>query len=43
LRGLPVPLVGTWLGLRLYGRLDETRFLKLDLMPLLASGVSLVF
>jgi len=35
-------LLGTWLGLRLYGRLDETRFRNLVLMLLLASGVSLV-
>jgi uncharacterized protein len=42
LLGLPMLLAGTWLGLRLYGRLDETRFRKLVLMLLLASGVSLV-
>jgi len=40
--GLPLLLTGTWLGLRLYGRLDETRFRKLVLVLLLASGVSLV-
>jgi uncharacterized membrane protein YfcA len=42
LLGLPMLLLGTWLGLRLYGRLDETRFRNLVLMLLLASGVSLV-
>jgi uncharacterized membrane protein YfcA len=40
---LPVLLVGTWVGLRLYGRLDEAQFRKLVLVLLLASGVALLF
>jgi len=43
LLGLPVLLAGTWLGLRLYGRLDEAGFRKLVLGLLLASGVALFF
>ena len=39
--GLPVLLAGTWLGLRLYGRLDEAAFRKLVLVLLLLSGVAL--
>ena len=41
--GLPILLAGTWLGLRLYGRVDETQFRKLVLGLLLASGVALIF
>jgi uncharacterized membrane protein YfcA len=41
LLGLPVLLAGTWLGLRLYGRLDEVAFRKLVLVLLLLSGVAL--
>ena len=40
--GLPVLLAGTWLGLRLYGHLDEAGFRKAVLVLLLASGVALV-
>jgi uncharacterized membrane protein YfcA len=40
--GLPILLAGTWLGLRLYGRIDETQFRKLVLGLLLASGVALI-
>jgi len=40
--GLPILLVGTWLGLRLYGRLDEAGFRKIVLGLLLISGVALV-
>jgi uncharacterized membrane protein YfcA len=40
--GLPVLLVGTWAGLKLYGRLDETGFRKVVLGLLLASGVLLL-
>ena len=40
--GFPVLLAGTWLGLRLYGRLDEAAFRKLVLVLLLLSGVALV-
>ena len=42
LLGLPVLLAGTWLGLRLYGRLDEAGFRKLVLVFLLLSGVVLI-
>jgi uncharacterized membrane protein YfcA len=40
---LPVLLAGTWLGLKLYGRLDEAQFRKLVLILLLASGAVLLF
>jgi uncharacterized protein len=40
--GLPALLIGTWLGLRLYGRLDEAGFRRLVLILLLASGIALV-
>jgi uncharacterized protein len=40
---LPVLLAGTWLGLKLYGRLDEAQFRKLVLILLVASGVVLLF
>ena len=39
--GLPVLLAGSWLGLRLYGKLDEAGFRKVVLVLLLASGVGL--
>jgi uncharacterized membrane protein YfcA len=39
--GLPVLLIGSWLGLRLYGKLDEAGFRKVVLVLLLASGVAL--
>jgi len=39
--GLPVLLVGTWLGLRLYGLLDETVFRRTVLILLLVSGITL--
>ncbi|MFL6937416.1 MAG: sulfite exporter TauE/SafE family protein [Xanthobacteraceae bacterium] len=41
--GLPVLLVGTWVGLKLYGSLDETGFRKIVLILLLVSGVALLF
>jgi uncharacterized membrane protein YfcA len=41
--GLPVLLAGTWLGMKLYGRLDEAAFRKVVLVLLLASGVVLMF
>ncbi|HYC64846.1 MAG TPA: sulfite exporter TauE/SafE family protein [Reyranellaceae bacterium] len=41
--GLPFVLVGTWLGLKLYGRLDEAGFRRVVLIVLLISGVALVF
>ena len=40
--GLPVLLAGTWLGLTLYGRLDEAGFRQIVLVLLLASGSALV-
>jgi len=40
---LPVLLAGTWLGLKLYGRLNEAQFRKVVLVLLLASGVVLLF
>jgi uncharacterized membrane protein YfcA len=40
--GLPALLAGSWLGLRLYGRLDEAGFRRLVLVLLLASGLALV-
>ena len=41
--GLPALLAGTWLGMKLYGRLDEAAFRKVVLVLLLASGVALIF
>ena len=40
--GLPALLIGSWLGLKLYGRFDEAGFRRLVLVLLLASGVALV-
>ena len=40
--GLPALLAGTWLGLKLFGRLDEAAFRKVVLVLLLASGVVLI-
>jgi uncharacterized membrane protein YfcA len=40
--GLPVLIAGTWLGLKLYGRLDEATFRKVVLVVLFASGVGLI-
>jgi uncharacterized protein len=40
--GLPALLAGTWLGLRLYGRLDEAGFRTVILGLLLISGLGLV-
>jgi uncharacterized membrane protein YfcA len=41
--GLPALLAGTWLGFRLFGRLDEAAFRKVVLVLLSASGVMLIF
>jgi uncharacterized membrane protein YfcA len=41
--GLPALLAGTWLGMKLYGRLDEVAFRKVVLVLLLASGIALIF
>jgi hypothetical protein len=40
--GLPVLIAGTWLGMKLYGRLDEATFRKVVLVVLFASGVGLI-
>jgi len=40
--GLPAAVVGTWLGLKLYGRLDEATFRVVVLVLLLASGLTLL-
>lgn len=40
--GLPVLLAGTWLGMHLYGRLDEGAFRKVVLVLLLVSGAALI-
>jgi uncharacterized membrane protein YfcA len=40
--GLPALFAGTWLGLKLYGRLNEAAFRKIVLVLLLASGVVLI-
>jgi uncharacterized protein len=42
LLGLPWVLLGTWLGLRLYSRLDEARFRQAVLLLLLVSGAVLL-
>jgi uncharacterized membrane protein YfcA len=41
--GLPALLAGTWLGIKLYGRLDEAAFRKVVLILLLVSGAVLIF
>jgi uncharacterized membrane protein YfcA len=43
LLGLPVLLAGTWVGLKLYGYLDEAAFRKVVLVLLLVSGAVLIF
>jgi uncharacterized membrane protein YfcA len=40
--GLPVLMAGVWVGLRLYGRLDDAAFRKVILWLLLLSGVTLL-
>jgi uncharacterized membrane protein YfcA len=42
LAGLPVLLAGTWLGMKVYGRIDEATFRKVVLVLLLVSGVVFV-
>jgi uncharacterized membrane protein YfcA len=42
LLGLPALLIGTWLGLKLFGRLDEASFRKVVLVLLLVSGAVLM-
>ncbi|MBR1179105.1 sulfite exporter TauE/SafE family protein [Bradyrhizobium sp. KB893862 SZCCT0404] len=41
--GLPFLFAGTWLGLRLFGRIDEAAFRKVALALLFVSGVALLF
>jgi uncharacterized membrane protein YfcA len=40
--GLPALLAGSWLGLKLFGRLNEAAFRKVVLVLLLASGAVLI-
>jgi uncharacterized protein len=40
--GLPALLAGTWLGLKLYGHLDEASFQKIVLVLLMISGAVLI-
>jgi uncharacterized membrane protein YfcA len=40
--GLPAALLGTWLGLKLYGTLDAVRFRRIILLLLLTSGLTLL-
>ena len=42
LMGLPVLIAGVWLGLKLYGHLDEAAFRKVILWMLLLSGLVLI-
>ena len=41
--GLPALIAGCWLGWKLYGPLDESKFRKVVLILLLVSGTVLVF
>jgi len=40
--GLPAAIIGTWLGLKLYGKLDEATFRVVVLVLLFASGLTLL-
>jgi len=40
--GLPFLFVGTWLGMKLYGRIDEKRFRQVVLTLIALSGAALV-
>jgi uncharacterized membrane protein YfcA len=40
--GLPALFAGTWLGLKMFGRLNEAAFRKIVLVLLLASGAVLI-
>jgi len=42
LLGLPCMAFGTWVGIRLYGKLDDAAFRRVVLILLLVSGISLV-
>jgi hypothetical protein len=39
---LPAVALGTWTGLKLFGRLNETAFRRVVLVLLLASGIALL-
>jgi uncharacterized membrane protein YfcA len=41
--GLPFLFAGTWLGLKLFGRIDESTFRRIVLALLFVSGVALLF
>ena len=41
--GLPCLLAGTWLGLKLFGRINEAGFRKIVLALLLLSGAAPMF
>ena len=41
--GLPCLIAGTWLGLKLFGRIDEATFRKVVLALLFVSGAALIF
>jgi hypothetical protein len=41
--GLPCVIAGTWLGLKLFGRIDEATFRKIVLALLFVSGITLLF
>ena len=41
--GLPVLLVGTWVGLRLFGKINEAQFRIVVLVLLIASGLALLW
>ncbi|MCK1361372.1 sulfite exporter TauE/SafE family protein [Bradyrhizobium sp. 199] len=41
--GLPFLFAGTWLGLKLFGRIDETAFRRIVLALLFVSGLALLF
>jgi hypothetical protein len=40
--GLPALALGTWIGLKLFGKLDDAMFRRVVLALLLVSGVSLL-
>ncbi len=42
LLGLPCMLAGTWVGLKLYGKVDDAGFRKIILLLLLVSGLALI-
>jgi uncharacterized membrane protein YfcA len=42
LLGLPCMLIGTWIGLKLYGKVDDAAFRKIVLLVLLVFGLTLI-